>query len=123
MLIPPENAASVLSEFHIFSHTEIHYDSREEGVRRSGKDTSSGVQNQEFRMRQRVNAISDYFLSVFSHENEDAPATDLHYLMYREGRDTWKQIIQRNNEKQPLNKLREETSLHNATEEIHIPMF
>jgi hypothetical protein len=26
------------------------------------------------------------FLSVFSHENENAPATGLYYLMYRDGR-------------------------------------
>jgi hypothetical protein len=46
-----------------------------------------------------------YFLTVLSHGNENAPATDLHYSMYREGRVTWKQIIQKyqDNEKQTLN--------------------
>jgi hypothetical protein len=39
-----------------------------------------------------------YFLSIFRHENESALATDLLYLMYREGSVIWKQIIQSNEE-------------------------
>jgi hypothetical protein len=38
------------------------------------------------------------FLSVFRNENENALATDLHYLMYREGKVIWKQITQKNEE-------------------------
>jgi hypothetical protein len=37
-------------------------------------------------------------VSVFTDENENVPATDLHYLMYTEGRLIWKWIIQKNQE-------------------------
>jgi hypothetical protein len=42
--------------------------------------------------------IHTYLFRIFRHETESALATDLHYLMYREGSVIWKQIIQRNEE-------------------------
>jgi hypothetical protein len=57
-------------------------------------------------MRQRANASSDLiFLSIFSHEHENVPETDLNYLMSREGGIKWKQII------------------HKTTRKTHTPMF
>jgi hypothetical protein len=71
-----------------------YHDIREGGVRMSNKDTASGlracVHNQEFGWRQKTIAFSDFFVSVFTDENENVPATDLHYLMYTEGRLIWK---------------------------------
>jgi hypothetical protein len=42
--------------------------------------------------------IHTYFFGIFRHETGSALATDLHYLIYREGSVIWKQIVQRNEE-------------------------
>jgi hypothetical protein len=71
---------------------------REGGVRMSGNDTVTGVNVRNLDGGKLPCFLRLIFLSAFRHENKHALATDLHYLMYIEGRVIWKQIIQKNEE-------------------------